>query len=108
MKAGTTLGIVALVGAAVLGCGLERGTSGSSASTTTAGGSATSRTTARPPAPDPESPFACTSDRDCPGLACGPCVPGEVVKHRDVMINCYRNVCPGTSAVCRGGVCVVR
>lgn len=62
-----------------------------------------------PSSADPRNvPIACATDADCPHLACGPCTSGEVVSRFVVSINCFRNPCPGTVAVCRGGVCVVR
>jgi len=63
---------------------------------------------APPPPPAPSPPVTCTTDADCPHLACGPCQTGAVVTRFFVGINCYRNPCPGSTATCRSGVCVVR
>lgn len=61
-----------------------------------------------PPQPSPSPPVTCASDADCPRLACGPCQSGDVVTRFFTSINCMRNPCPGSTAVCRSGVCVVR
>lgn len=61
-----------------------------------------------PPQPAPSPPVTCTTDADCPGLACGPCQSGAVVTRFFTSINCMRNPCPGSTATCRNGVCVVR
>lgn len=64
------------------------------------------------PAPSPppslDEPVRCAGDHDCPGLACGPCRSGDTVMQSSAAVACYRNPCPGTTAVCRNGVCVVR
>lgn len=61
-----------------------------------------------PPPPAPSPPVTCATDADCPRLACGPCQSGDVVTRFFTSINCMRNPCPGSTAVCRNGVCVVR
>jgi hypothetical protein len=60
------------------------------------------------PPPSLSSPVTCASDADCGRLACGPCKSGEVVLRQYTMVNCTVNPCPGTTSVCRNGVCVVR
>ena len=61
-----------------------------------------------PPPPGSNVPVACATDADCPRLACGPCQSGEVVTRFITSINCFRNPCPGSTAVCRNRICVVR
>lgn len=61
-----------------------------------------------PPRPGESEPVTCSTDADCPHLACGPCESGAVVNRFIVSINCFRNPCPGSTAVCRNRVCVVR
>ena len=68
--------------------------------------------------PDSDAPMPCASDRDCPGLACGPCSTGASVTYRAQYQECVVNPCTvnrptdrgaGATAVC--GVthtCVVR
>jgi hypothetical protein len=60
------------------------------------------------PPPSLGSPVTCASDADCGRLACGPCKSGDVVLRQYTMVNCTVNPCPGTTSVCRSGVCVVR
>lgn len=73
--------------------------------------------TPAPPPPPPvrtappmdESPISCTTDADCPSLACGPCTAGEKVTQMLTHVNCFRNPCPGQVAVCSAEhVCVAR
>jgi hypothetical protein len=47
----------------------------------------------------------CTTDADCPRLACGPCTAGEVVTREHMRIKCFRNPCPGEVSTCQHGVC---
>lgn len=97
--------LATLAASSALGCGGERSSGGATAGTA----APTAAATAKPSQPAPaDSSYACTRDSDCPSLACGPCKSGDVVKRSDVMVNCYRNPCPGTLAVCRAGACVVR
>jgi hypothetical protein len=103
MKTWTTFALVWIAATSGLGCGGDRSSSGTSASTTVAG-----TTKPAPPEPDPNSPLTCAHDSDCPSLACGPCKSGQVVT-RHYLVNCHHNPCPKTmSAVCRAGVCMVR
>ena len=55
-----------------------------------------------------DGPIPCTIDGDCPGPACGPCVPGEVITRNDLNLNCKIDPCVDGGAVCgAAGVCVV-
>ena len=71
---------------------------------------ATATPSAQPRAPEPslDTPVPCNVDSDCPHLSCGPCKQGDPVTERFIRVNCYRNPCPGSTAVCRAGVCVIK
>jgi hypothetical protein len=57
--------------------------------------------------PQADDPVACTTDADCPRLACGPCKADEVVTRHYTSIECFRNPCPTAKARCADHVCKV-
>jgi len=99
---------------ALVACSGGESTTGSPGPTSTATGAASTAASAKPSASasQPEDkrnqPIPCTDDSACPKrLACGPCTPGDAVKPRDVMQECYVNPCVDSATECKNGVCVV-
>jgi hypothetical protein len=63
-----------------------------------------------PSAPTPvgtTGPARCSKDEDCPRLACGPCKSGDVIE-AGPRPACAVNPCPGATAICDAGICVVK
>lgn len=59
--------------------------------------------------PPSDAPMPCQTDKDCPGLACGPCTPGKVVTEKNSSFDCKMNPCEVAGAVCSAEhICVVR